>query len=143
MAEKHLSAEVVVALKSHYAAIKALQDEHGITAKGDICTWYPYSDDLLLVEADGLGGGSLMLVSDHYPRDGFDLRHSHEFVDEDEACEAAEWFDTLLEETQSTMSATAFFRLLEAGRKPWKEAQDVDDWLEIYDDEGDRRPEVP
>ena len=75
-----------------------------------------------------------MLVSDHYPFDGYDLRHTEHFADEHEACKAADWFDTELEERGSTMSATAFFKLIrssEKGKEPWN--------LEETDDE----PEQP
>lgn len=129
------------ALKNHYEIIREIQMAHGITAKGDVCTWYPYDDDKLVVEADGLGAGTLMLVSDHYPFDGFDLKHHHEFADEHEACKAAEWFDDLLEQTQSSMSATQFFRMLKEGRKMWDEEADAADWHDVYDDRGIARPE--
>lgn len=116
------------ALKDHYEAIREISEKHGISVKGSICTWYPYSDDKLVVEADGIGGAELMLVSDHYPFDGFDLRHTEHFADEHEACRAAEWFDEELEERGSTMSASAFFRLIrsaEKGKEPWN--VDADD----------------
>lgn len=142
MAEKPpLTPDAIQALKDHYAAIKEIQDAHGIGSKGSVQTWYPYGDDKIVVEADGLGGGQLMVVSDHYPFDGFDLHHSHDFDDEHVACKAAEWFDELLEQTQSSMSATAFFRLLGEGRKPWEEEADADDWHSVYTDEGEKRPE--
>lgn len=136
-----LTPDAVQALKDLHAAIKQIQEAHGVGGKGMVQTWYPYGDDKLVVESDGIGGGTLMLVSDHYPFDGFDCHHSHDFEDEHVACKAAEWFDELLEQTQSSMSATAFFRLLGEGRKPWEEEQDVDDWHAAYDDEGEKRPE--
>lgn len=116
-----LTPDAVQALKDHYTAIKQIQDAHGVTAKGSPCTWYPYGDDKLMVEADGLGGGTLMLVSDHYPFDGFDCRYSHHFEDEHEACRAAEWFDDLLENRKGDMSCREFFGLIEQGKRPWLE----------------------
>lgn len=114
------SADDKLILTSHYAEIAKLQKHYGITAKGGICTHYPYGDDHLIVEADGTGGGTLRLVDERYPFDDCMEHYSHDFSDEDEACKAAEWFDTHLEEG-GDMSAREFFGKLEAGEKPWED----------------------
>jgi hypothetical protein len=124
-----ITPDAVQALKDHYAAIEEIQKTHGIGPKGSVQTWYPYADDKLVVEADGLGGGCLMLVDDHYPFDGFMLKHSQDFENEHEACKAAEWFDDLLENSDSCMSATEFFErvgkaLLTEGPKFWHDEPD-------------------
>lgn len=113
-----------IELAAMMKAVKDVQDMHGISEKGSICSWQPYDDDKLVVEADGLGGATLMRASDHYPFDGYDLLNHHEFDSEKEACEALDWFYND-GNGRDDMTATEFFDLLDEGKKPWEDEDEV------------------
>ena len=66
-----------------------------------------------------MGGGELMVVGDRCPYDDCNIHHHHPFTDEHDACAAGEWFDDLLENHDSTMSATEFFEDIRNGLRPW------------------------
>lgn len=127
-------------LNFHYAAIAEIQQAYGFSPKGTVLAWYPYGDYKLIVESDGIGGASLMLV-DNYPLDGYDCQYRHGFPDEYSAAKAAEWIDDLLHCTSSLMTMASFFGLLAKGRKPWEEASSVETWHDRHDERGEKRPD--
>jgi hypothetical protein len=72
--------------------LAALREELGVSARGDMIFQSPrdmWSDDDIVVEADGSGGATLMIVEGNYPSD-YTIHKHQSFKTEDEACEAAE-----------------------------------------------------
>jgi hypothetical protein len=79
-------------LRNLEKAVGALRDELAISPLGEILfeasqSVWPERD--VVVEADGRGGATLMVVQGNYPVDYLTLRQQ-QFVTEDDACEAAE-----------------------------------------------------
>ncbi|HYT60913.1 MAG TPA: hypothetical protein VEL06_12125 [Haliangiales bacterium] len=48
-----------------------------------------WSDEDIIVEADGFGGATLLVVEGNYPI-SYSIKRQRRFTREDEACEAAE-----------------------------------------------------
>ena len=71
---------------------KRLRSNLGISNPGEVIfraaesTW---SDNDIIVEADGIGGAKLLVVEGNYPID-YSIKLEKQFASEDEACEAAE-----------------------------------------------------
>ena len=64
----------------------------GISRPGEVIFQAPqgrWSDNNIVVEADGIGGARLRIVEGNYPID-YSIRSERKFKTEDAACEAAE-----------------------------------------------------
>jgi hypothetical protein len=78
-------------LKALDAKTKALRNELGISAPGEVLFKADLSladDDMLIVEADGLGGADLRVVEGNWPIDCQEKESTH-YSTEQEACEEA------------------------------------------------------
>jgi hypothetical protein len=64
----------------------------GVSNPGELIFQAPqsrWSDNDIVVEADGIGGAKLLIVEGNYPID-YSIRSERKFRTEDAACEAAE-----------------------------------------------------
>ena len=95
-----------------------IRAEHGIHPKGEALTHFPISsidEELLVVEADGLGGAHLLMIEGPYPfMENCMEKYNHHFEHEQEACQAAEWLDEHIDD----VDLTKFFVALDAGESP-------------------------
>ncbi len=101
------------------AKLDKLRHEFGVSAPGEPTTHYTLgTDDTIIVEANGVGGGLLSVVGHNYPWD-YMSHYSHPFDSEDEAAEAADWLSQAYDEDR--ISFDDFFDALKQGKKPWLE----------------------
>jgi hypothetical protein len=71
---------------------EVLRKQLGVSARGEMIFQAPrdmWSEDDVVVEADGSGGANLMIVEGNYPSD-YTTHKEQFFKTEDKACEAAE-----------------------------------------------------
>jgi hypothetical protein len=71
---------------------KRLRKKLGIGNPGEVIFQAPqstWSDNDVVVEADGIGGAKLLVVEGNYPID-YSVKFERQFATEDEACDAAE-----------------------------------------------------
>jgi len=69
-----------------------IRENLNVSKQGEILFQSPknmWCDDEVVVEADGSGGATLMVVVGNYPADYNIMRQTH-FTSEDDACEKAE-----------------------------------------------------
>ena len=69
-----------------------IRKELNVSKPGEVIFHAPeglWSDNDIVVEADGLGGAKVLLVEGNYPID-YSIKSERKFRDEDAACEAAE-----------------------------------------------------
>jgi hypothetical protein len=69
-----------------------LRERFGVSRPGEIIFEAPqgrWSDNDVVVEADGVGGAKLLVVEGNHPID-YSIKSERKFESEDEACEAAE-----------------------------------------------------
>src|SRR2546426_12000504 len=71
---------------------QAIRERLGVSRPGEIIFEAPqsrWSDNDIVVEADGVGGAKLLIVEGNYPID-YSIKSERKFESEDLACEAAE-----------------------------------------------------
>ena len=74
------------------ARSKRLRNNLGISNPGEVIFRSPqsaWSDNDVVVEADGIGGAKLLVVEGNHPID-YSVQFERRFASEDEACHAAE-----------------------------------------------------
>ena len=86
--------------------------------KGEYLTQYSISaidEELMVVEADGMGGADLIITEGPYPfMENCMLKFSHHFDSEEDACNAATWLDEHIDDVE----LDEFFEALEKGQRP-------------------------
>ena len=71
---------------------RRIRSRLGVSRPGEVIFQAPqgrWSDNDIVVEADGIGGAKLLVVEGNYPID-YSIRSERKFKTEDAACEAAE-----------------------------------------------------
>ena len=71
---------------------RSIRKRLGISNPGEVifqAPQGPWSDNEIVVEADGFGGAKLLLIEGNYPID-YSIKSERDFRGEDAACESAE-----------------------------------------------------
>ncbi len=79
-------------LRSIELESEKLRKQLGCSRAGEVvfqATRSMWSDEDIIVEADGFGGATLLVVEGNYPI-SYSIKRQRRFTREDEACEAAE-----------------------------------------------------